>query len=143
MTITIKPKVYGPVRVDFKSEDSLMLSTESGNRIRAGSTSTGEALSPSDLILGSLSACVAISMRMAARQLGLEPGEIQVSAVAIKATDLPNRFGRFEVVVDPGVTMQADQQDELLRRTKALCTVSNTLGAEIDLRIAPVTAPDA
>ena len=137
MQVRIKPKTYGPLRVHAGTDASLAFETGAGNRVRAGQTSTADALSPSDLLLASLANCIAISMRMAANQMALEPGTLDLSAIAIKATDLPNRFGRFEVVIKTGAAVDAGRVDELLRRTKEICTVSNTLGAEVELLLNP------
>ena len=133
MQIRVKPKTYGPLRVQSDANASLMFETEAGNRVRAGQSPQADALSPSDLMLAALGNCIAISMRMAAHQMGLELGTLDLSAIAIKATDLPSRFGRFEVVITSSVALDIGKVDELLRRTKDLCTVSNTLGAQVVL----------
>lgn len=138
MQIKVKPKTYGPLRANVAADGSLTFETESGNRVRAGLVPAADALSPSDLILAALANCIAISMGMAARQMALALGTVDVAAVAIKAADLPNRFGRFDVVVRTGSKVEAGKVDELLRRTKDICTVSNTLGAEILLQLNPV-----
>ncbi len=52
-------------------------------------------------------------------------------------SDLPNRFGRFELVVRSSRTIDATRVDELLRRAKDIRTISNTLGAEVTLRLNP------
>ena len=135
MNIKLKAKTYGPLVVQSDADDALFMETEAGLRARVGLSPAGDALSPSDLILGALSACIAISIRMAAKPMALELGALQVSSKAIKATDLPNRFGRFEVQVRTTGAVSPQHVDELLSRTKDICTVSNTLGAEIDLKI--------
>lgn len=135
MQVRVKPKTYGPLHLYSGIDESLSFETEAGNRVRAGMSPATDALSPSDLILASLANCIAISMRMAAKPMALELGALDVSAIAIKASDLPNRFGRFEVEVTTGVAVEAGKVDELLRRTKDLCTVSNTLGAEVVVRL--------
>lgn len=137
MQIKIKPKTYGPLHAHSGADESLMFQTEAGNRVRAGPSPAADALSPSDLMLASLANCIAISMRMAAKQMSLELGALDVSAIAIKASDLPNRFGRFELEIRTGSVVDAGQVDELLRRTKDICTVSNTLGAEVVVRLIP------
>ena len=137
MQVKIKPKTYGPLRVHASADASLVFETEAGNRIRAGQIATADALSPSDLILAALANCIAISMRMAAGQMALELGTLELSAIAIKAPDLPNRFGRFEVSIKTGSTLDAGRVDELTRRTKDICTVSNTLAGEVILLLNP------
>ncbi len=137
MQVKIKPKTYGPLTVQSVDGTTLAFETEAGHRAPAALVPAADAMSPSDLMLAALANCIAISMRMAAQQMALELGALDVSATATKATDLPNRFGRFDVVVRTSVAVDASRSDELLRRTKDICTVSNTLGAEVTLRLNP------
>lgn len=131
MQVRVKPKTYGPLRVASSVPEALTITTEAGHVAPGGLSPQAGAMSPSDLLLASLATCITISMRMAAQPMGLELGEVDASATATKAADLPNRFGRLEVHVRTGLPVPADRIEELLTRTKALCTVSNTLGAEV------------
>ena len=137
MQVRIKPKTYGPLTVQSGDANTLNFQTEAGHRARAALTPATDAMSPSDLMLAALANCIAISVRMAAQQMALELGALNISATATKATDLPNRFGRFDVAMHTSVAVDASRTDELLRRTKDICTVSNTLGAEGALRLNP------
>ena len=137
MQVKIKAKTYGPLRVHAGTDASIAFETEAGNRVRSGPTATADALSPADLVLASLANCIAISMRMAASQMALELGTLDLSAIAIKAVDLPNRFGRFEVSIRTGAAVDAGIAHELLARTKDICTISNTLAAEVVLLLNP------
>ena len=137
MQVKIKPKSYGPLTVQSANANTLNFETEAGHRAQAALAPAADAMSPSDLMLAALANCIAISMRMAAQQLTLELGALDISASASKATDLPNRFGRFDVDVRSTVSIDATRIDDLLRRTKNICTVSNTLGAEVVLRLNP------
>lgn len=137
MHVKIKPKTYGPLTVRSDDGTNLAFETEAGHRAQAALAPAADAMSPSDLLLAALANCIAISMRMAAQQMALELGALDVSATATKATDLPNRFGRFDVVVRTSVAVDASRSDGLLRRTKDICTVSNTLGAEVALQLNP------
>lgn len=137
MHVKVKPKRYGPLIVRSDDGGSLEFETEAGHRAQGALAPAAHAMSPSDLMLAALANCIAISMRMAARQMALELGVLHVSASAIKAADLPNRFGRFEVTARSAVAVESDRAGELLRRTKDICTVSNTLGAEVALQLNP------
>lgn len=137
MQLKIKPKTYGPLTVRSDDDATLVFETEAGHQAQAALAPSPNGLSPSDLMLAALGNCIAISMRMAARQMTLELGPLEVSATATKATDLPNRFGRFDIVVRTNLAIDSARVDELLRRTKDICTVSNTLGAEVALRLNP------
>jgi putative redox protein len=135
MHVKIKPKTYGPLTVQSADASTLTFETEAGHRAQAALAPAANAMSPSDLILAALANCIAISMRMAAQQMALELGALDASATATKATDLPNRFGRFDVIVRTSMAVEPARHEELLRRTKDICTVSNTLGAEVALRL--------
>ena len=137
MQLKIKPKTYGPLTVRSGDDATLVFETEAGHQAHGALAPSPNGLSPSDLMLAALGNCIAISMRMAARQMTLELGALEVSATATKATDLPNRFGRFELVVRSSRTIDATRVDELLRRAKDIRTISNTLGAEVTLRLNP------
>lgn len=137
MQVKIKPKTYGPLTVQSADGTTLAFETEAGHRAQAALAPAANAMSPSDLMLAALANCIAISMRMAAQQMALELGALDLSATATKATDLPNRFGRFDVIVRTANAVDTARRDELLRRTKDICTVSNTLGAEVVLRLNP------
>lgn len=138
MNLRIKPKTYGPLLVRSGADDeALVIETEAGNRVGAGHLSAVDALSPSDLLMASLSTCIALSMRMTAKAMSLQLGVLDVSTLAVKAADLPNRFGRLEVVIRTGSAVDASKIGELLARTKEMCTVSNTLGAEVVLQLNP------
>lgn len=135
MHVKIKPKTYGPLTVQSSDASALTFETEAGHRAAGALAPASDAMSPSDLMLAALANCIAISMRMAAEQMRLELGALHVSATATKATDLPNRFGRFDVVVRAASPVDGARVEELLKRTKDICTVSNTLGADVALRL--------
>ncbi len=137
MQVRIKPKNYGPLTVQSDDATTLVFETEAGHHAQGALAPAANAMSPSDLMLAALANCITISMRMAAQQMALELGALTVAATATKATDLPNRFGRFEVVVRTSGTVDASRMDALLRRTKDICTVSNTLGAEVVVQLNP------
>lgn len=137
MHITVKPKTYGPLTLESGPDDTLVFTTEAGYQLRGSLTPQPQGLSPSDLLLASLANCLAISMRMAARPMGLSLGRLAVSAQVSKASDLPNRFGRFDVDIRCEGEVPAGQEADLLRRTKEICTVSNTLNADVVVRLNP------
>lgn len=137
MHVKVKPKRYGPLLVRSDDGSALAFETEAGHHAQAALAPSAHAMSPSDLMLAALANCIAISMRMAAQQMALELGALSVSAVATKASDLPNRFGQFDVTVRSSIAVDAQRVDELLRRTKDICTVSNTLNAGVALQLNP------
>ena len=133
--VTFKPKTYGPLVVASPDADTLAITTEAGHPAVGARTPQAQGMSPSDLLLASLASCVSISMRMAAQQMGLTLGELNTTAHATKALDPPNRFARLDVEVRTPDPLAPDVAAELVRRTKALGTVSNTLGVEVGVRV--------
>ena len=131
MTIKIKPKSFGPVFV----------SIDEGRTVRYGTAADSvsqlspPAATPAECLLFSLGSCVAISLHMAAEQKKTPLRPFQIGISSRKAEDLPNRFGYFEVVVSGNITNDAKLSEELLKKAKSICTVSNTLNAEIMLRL--------
>lgn len=66
MTPRIKPKTYGPLRLDAPDADQLHLRSEAGFDFTGVRMPGTQGLSLSDLLLALLATCVGISMRMAA-----------------------------------------------------------------------------
>nr|WP_316652192.1 OsmC family protein [uncultured Gellertiella sp.] len=90
---------------------------------------------PVDLLCASLSACLAMSARIAAGELGVlaDMEEIAVTVEADKSEAEPFRILRFVI----GLTIRGAIDDErktaILHRAEALCTVSNTLATRPEL----------
>lgn len=135
MQVKLKPKTYGPLQVSLPTDSAPRFTSEAGFQGAGATTPQAQGLSPSDLLLASLGTCITISMRMAAQQMGLALGELGATVNAVKATDLPHRFARLTVDVQAPDALDAGVAQELVQRTKALCTVSNTLGAEVVLNL--------
>ncbi len=130
MKIKIKPKKFGPVYVSIDRERHVLYGTTAD----AVEQTAPPVTSPADCLLYSLGACIAISLQMAAEQekLVLDPFQVEISSK--KAENLPSRFGSFEIVVPHGLTDDAALSQKLLTKAKGICTVSNTLNADIALR---------
>ncbi|MDD7912080.1 OsmC family protein [Pseudovibrio exalbescens] len=135
MAIKIKPKSFGPLTLSSNGDGSYTTTTDAGNVSLSGAPATAEVSAPYDLIMAALGSCVGVSLEMAAKQKKLEPGNIDITVNAAKAEDLPSRFGRFDVTV----ALDGIEDDEvalgLLNLAKEMCTVSNTLNAEITLSL--------
>lgn len=85
---------------------------------------------PIDLLYASLSACLAMSARIAASQMGVADriADIRVDVSGEKATTGLSRVARFDIVM----TIKGDIHDEARHAIAAaaeeeICTVSNTL----------------
>ncbi|TKT83001.1 OsmC family protein [Aquamicrobium sp. LC103] len=89
-----------------------------------------DGFTPLEIQAAALAACIAASVRIAARAANLgQLGEIDVTVDAIKAEDEPSRLGRFEVAVHFGDALDDATQDRLVEAAEDICTISNTLRA--------------
>ncbi len=134
MSIRIKSKSYGPLTVTSHADDSIISITEGGHSVGVGLTAGPDSSSPSDLLLGALGSCIYISLGMAANALKHSVSDLTVCVTAEKAQSLPHRIDRFDVQVSFDFNGTAEERDRILKDTKALCTVSNTLNANVTLR---------
>jgi uncharacterized OsmC-like protein len=135
MAIRLKPKHFGPLAMHTDNEGSFVYTTDTGHSGHTGSAATSDSARPSDLIMAALASCICISLEMAAKSLKVDPGGITVEIRAAKALDLPSRFGSFAAVVTLEKVDDEDIGLRLLRDAKEMCTVSNTLNAEVSLSL--------
>lgn len=87
---------------------------------------------PLDLLHASLSACLAMSARIAAHEMQMtdriEHIEVQVSGE--KAKEGPSRIETFTVLFTITGALDDDQRHRLVERAEEVCTVSNTLAGK-------------
>ena len=132
MNTVLKPKSYGPIKARFSKPGSVCCSDDSAQKVSVGATPDNNVASPADLLLAALASCMVMSLEMVAKSMQVSVTEIHSTVIGEKATSLPHRFERFKVEI--GFTTSTDiNVDELLKKTKNLCTISNTLAAEIEL----------
>lgn len=98
---------------------------------------TQEGFNPLDLLMASLAACMSMSARIAARELGFADSfdGLQVKVNGEKALDEPPRFASFTVLVTFTGTLQPEQQWMIAHRAEEICTVSNSLAVRPGLKI--------
>ncbi|MBB5751627.1 OsmC family protein [Prosthecomicrobium pneumaticum] len=86
---------------------------------------------PLDLLYASVSACLVLSARIAASELGLldrfESARAEVTGR--KAADDPARIERFDILLTVEGALDAAERAALIERAERICTVSNTLKA--------------
>ncbi len=132
MSIVLKPKTYGPVTATASENAAVRCMGESGQQVLVGSMAGSNASSPAELLLAALASCIALSLDMAAASLKYSIANVNVHVVAHKASTLPHRIARFRIEIS--VTTEPDTDTALLlRKTKELCTISNSLSADIQL----------
>jgi uncharacterized OsmC-like protein len=103
--------------------------SETGGTIDIVTGVTEPGFNPLDLLLASLAACMSMSARIAARELGLAGDLLGVSAKASgeKAMDGPSRFATLTVLFVFDGSLDRDDQWRIAHRAEEICTVSNTL----------------
>ncbi|RYH11355.1 OsmC family protein [Tropicimonas sp. IMCC6043] len=128
MAMRIKPKVFGPITVLYGGDGELRYRGPGEDH---GAASPGG--TPVDILLASVGACIAKSLKIAADQRvkPLEPFAVDVTGT--KATDLPNRLGTIGIRVIGRLTDEAGLASEVIRHAKSICTVSNTLNCTFEL----------
>ncbi|WP_312794431.1 OsmC family protein [Tianweitania sp.] len=99
--------------------------------IKTGASEAG--FNPLDLLYASLSACLAISARMAASKLGVldKLTDVMVEVKGEKAPDEPSRVARFDIdfqIVGDFDDTTRQQIAELAEGS--ICTVSNTIQSQ-------------
>ena len=135
MAIKLKPKFYGPLRLDHDVPGSFTYTTDAGYRASAGAPASADLAPPSDLIMAALASCIGISLEIVAQEMKIDPGAIGVVVDGEKALDLPHRFARFKVTVHLDDMEDKDLALRLLNQAKQICTVSNSLKSEVVLRL--------
>ncbi|MBZ9938335.1 OsmC family protein [Mesorhizobium sp. BR1-1-16] len=106
------------------------LTTDTGGTLAVTTHATEAGFSPLDLLHSALAACLALSARIAASQLGvldrLEHVRVHVSGE--KAEDGPGRIARFLVRFEIEGDLDAATREAIIAAAEGdICTVSNTL----------------
>lgn len=135
MAIRLKPKTYGPLVARLNGGRVTVQSAPT--QVLAISSPPGDdAASPVEILLTAVGSCLAISIAMAADQMKLDVGQVEVSTSGTRALDLPHRVGQIEAAVTLERVPDGDTAKQLLKRGKELCTVSNSLNVPVELSLA-------
>lgn len=131
MKIKQKPKSFGPVYISVDNEGILKF----GESLDKVGQVSPDISSPAVSLLYSIGSCIALSIQMAAakKKIILQPFHVKVKSE--KAEDLPSRFATFHVWVSDRLTEDKEQAKQLLKLAKSICTVSNTLNAEVNVSL--------
>lgn len=111
-----------------------------GGELLLESSVSGAGFNAIDLLYASLSACLVMSARIAARKLALieriKSYEVQVSGE--KTESEPYQVTRFDVCFIFDSDLTEEEQHQLAEMTEEMCTVSNTLkaGAQVHIQTA-------
>lgn len=78
---------------------------------------------------------MAISLEMVAKQQKVALGNVYITVNAEKASTLPHRFGSFHLEFALPEFEDHEKAEAMLKAAKEICTVSNTLNAEISFSL--------
>lgn len=116
------------VRASYASQTKLSVENLRGASLDVALSTSAPSFSPLELQASSLAACIAMSVRIAARQEQLPPLErVAVEVVATKAVDEPSRLRTFSATVTISDPLPPGKIEDLVRAAEAICTISNTL----------------
>lgn len=116
------------VRTAYASQTRLSVDNTRGSTLDVALSPSAPGFSPLELQASSLAACIAMSVKIAARQEGLPPLEqVAVEVVATKAADEPSRLKTFAATVTIGDPLPPGKIEDLVRAAEDICTISNTL----------------
>lgn len=119
----------------LQGQEKPVIRSLTGGELTLENTVSGEGFNAIDLLYASLSACLVMSARIAARKLGLieriNSYEVQVSGE--KTAQEPYRITRFDVVFRIAGELSDTERHDLAEAAEAMCTVSNTLKVNADV----------
>lgn len=106
---------------------------------------SGEGFNAIDLLYASLSSCLAISARIAARKLTLHQRikSYEIHVTGHKSAHEPYRILSFDTLFIFDSDLTKDEQLQLAEMAEAMCTVSNTLKASADVHFTTATKSTA
>lgn len=136
MAIRIKAKTYGPFTTAIGPGKVINVDTAPKQNVAITSPSTEEAGTPVDFMISALGACLALSFHHAAQEMKIEVGTVSVEVSGKKAEDLPDRIGSYAATVSLDTMPDEAQCEELIKRAKARCTVSNSLNGAVNMKMA-------
>ena len=122
-----------PIKVQARSKDATRshVTNARGGDMDIVFSSRIDGFSPLEVQAAALAACMDVSLRIAARQAGLNGlGDIAVSVEAAKAEAAPSRLARFDIEVSFSDTLDEDMKARLVSEAETICTISNTLAAK-------------
>ena len=130
MNATIRTRAVGATAT--ATRDGLPeVTSETGGHLSVVTRPSADGFNPLDLMSASLSACIVLSVQIAARREGWLDQIEQVSAKVIpeKAHDEPSRVERFVTTVTIEVLLDEAKKAHLIEAAETICTVSNTIRA--------------
>jgi uncharacterized OsmC-like protein len=101
---------------------------KSGAAAKLANLATDEGFTPLEFMDAALAGCLVLSVRIAARKLGLLDRlvKVDVDVTHEKAHDLPSRVASFATSFKIEGEFTAEERQSLIAEAHAICTVGNT-----------------
>ncbi len=101
----------------------------SGARAPLAGSPSMEGFNPLELMDAALAGCLALSLRIAARTLGLSErlGAVAVEVRGTKAAETPSRIERQVCRFSLGGELSAEERAALIAEAHRICTIGNSL----------------
>ena len=126
MTLTAKPKSFGPIFASFNGTQTVHYCDATSERSPHPPDGT-----PVDMLLASLAYCMVRSVEWAAKSQDVVLHPFSVKVMGRKAANLPGRVEVMTVTLIGDLVDDPNTASEIVKIAKGLCTVSNTLTCEI------------
>jgi len=124
---TVRQRPKGVTAVVEPSGRGSLAAASGATAVLAGSPSM-PGLNPLELFDAALAGCLALSVRIAARHLGLAErvGEVRVEVTGEKAPDAPSRIARQVCRFGIDGDLGADERAALVAEAHRICTIGNS-----------------
>lgn len=126
--VKIKSRPIG-AQAELKRNGHPLVTSRTGGHVTVVTGASEEGFNPLDLMFASLSACLALSARIAASKLGILDRFESVTAdvTGHKSADEPYRIERFSVWIKINGDFTEAERFKIVEMAEKICTVSNTL----------------
>ncbi len=126
--VQVKPRQTGASAVLARNGHPVVTSA-TGGELTVVTRPSEAGFNPLDLLYASLAACLVLSARIAASELGVldRLAEVRAGVTGDKAADSPSRIGRFHIEIEVDGDFDAATRADIIAAAERICTVSNTL----------------
>ncbi|EMS94890.1 hypothetical protein H009_24911 [Agrobacterium tumefaciens str. Cherry 2E-2-2] len=111
--------------------------TATGGALTVVTAASEPGFNPLDLLYSSLSACLALSARIAASRMGVLDRfeKVMVHVAGEKAEEEPSRIVRFDVRIEIKGDFDEATRSAIAHMAEDICTVSNTLKGDAEFAL--------
>ncbi|MEK1886154.1 MAG: OsmC family protein [Phyllobacterium sp.] len=126
--LKVRTRAVGAKAV-LKGKELPVITSETGGEINIVTSVSQPGFNPLDLLYASLSACIALSARIAANKLGVSDRlkEVRVHVTGDKAHEEPSRIALFKSDIEIEGDLDTATRRDIVEKAEEICTVSNTL----------------